>query len=154
MIWKTDYNLVRPHSAIGNLAPSIYAELSAPRKAAGRGAALHRGSALRPVAPPSQQGSNVVRTESRGSGHRYNALLYVRADAIPKLSDTVAATRIPDGVKIHDLSPLHWRLRRAALRLLPTGTITKLAAPLLRYSLMARQPPRLCSPPRGRPAVF
>jgi transposase InsO family protein len=30
MIWKNDYNLVRPHSAIGNLAPSIYAELSAP----------------------------------------------------------------------------------------------------------------------------
>jgi putative transposase len=30
MIWKDDYNLVRPHSAIGNLAPSIYAELNAP----------------------------------------------------------------------------------------------------------------------------
>jgi Integrase core domain len=29
MIWKNDYNLVRPHSAIGNLAPSIYAELFA-----------------------------------------------------------------------------------------------------------------------------
>jgi hypothetical protein len=64
--------------------------------------------------------------------------LYVRADAIPKLCDTVAATRIRDGVKIPDLSPLHWRLRRAALRLLPTGTVTKLA--VVKHQLMlARQ---------------
>jgi len=70
--------------------------------------------------------------------YRYNALLYVRADAIPKLSDTVAATRIRDGVKIPDLSPLHWRLRRAVLRLLSTGTVTKLA--IVKHQLMlARQ---------------
>src|SRR5262249_29012797 len=30
MIWKNDYNLVRPHSPIGSLAPSIYADLSPP----------------------------------------------------------------------------------------------------------------------------
>jgi Integrase core domain len=42
MIWKNDYNLVRPHSAIGNLALSIYAELSAPgTQRVGR--ALHWG---------------------------------------------------------------------------------------------------------------
>jgi putative transposase len=35
-IWKDDYNTVRPHSGVGNLAPSIYAGLSAP-KMQGRG---------------------------------------------------------------------------------------------------------------------
>jgi putative transposase len=28
--WKDDYNTVRPHSALGNLAPAIYAKLSVP----------------------------------------------------------------------------------------------------------------------------
>jgi len=30
-IWKDDYNTVRPHSGLGNLAPSIYAGLSPPK---------------------------------------------------------------------------------------------------------------------------
>jgi putative transposase len=64
MIWKNDYNLVRPHSAIGNLAPSIYAELSASRTQRGGALRYTGASAPRPVAPPSQQGSNVVRTLS------------------------------------------------------------------------------------------
>src|SRR5213078_4803766 len=42
-IWKDDYNTVRPHSGVGNLAPSIYAGLSAPKNATGWDAALHRG---------------------------------------------------------------------------------------------------------------
>lgn len=29
-IWKTDYNTVRPHSAIGNVPPAIYAKPSGP----------------------------------------------------------------------------------------------------------------------------
>src|SRR6266481_9778515 len=54
MIWKNDYNLVRPHSAIGNLAPSFYAELSAPGTQR-VGALRYTGRpAPRPVAPPSQ----------------------------------------------------------------------------------------------------
>lgn len=31
-IWRDDYNTVRPHSAIGNVPPAIYAKLSAPEK--------------------------------------------------------------------------------------------------------------------------
>jgi len=62
MILKNDYNLVKPHSAIGNLAPSIYAESTLPEcNGSGR---YTRDSAPRPVAPPSQQGSNVARTLS------------------------------------------------------------------------------------------
>jgi putative transposase len=29
-IWKDDYNTVRPHSALGNLPPAVYAKISAP----------------------------------------------------------------------------------------------------------------------------
>jgi putative transposase len=29
-IWKNDYNTVRPHSALGNLPPAAYAEITAP----------------------------------------------------------------------------------------------------------------------------
>jgi putative transposase len=74
-IWKNDYNLVRPHSAIGNLAPSIYAELSAPGMQRVGALRYTRGSTPRPVAPQSQQGSHLARTlqpldESWGLGHR------------------------------------------------------------------------------------
>ena len=28
--WRNDYNTVRPHSALGNLSPAAYAEITAP----------------------------------------------------------------------------------------------------------------------------
>jgi putative transposase len=55
--WKNDYNTVRPHSAIGNMPPAVYAKLSDP--AMQRDGSLRSwGSAPRPVASPSQRGSN------------------------------------------------------------------------------------------------
>jgi putative transposase len=55
--WKDDYNTVRPHSAIGNVPPAVYAKLSDP--AMQRDGSLRSwGSAPRPVASPSPQGSN------------------------------------------------------------------------------------------------
>src|SRR5690348_11499867 len=54
--WKLDYNTVRPHSAIGNIPPAAYANRSDPADATGRVAALARGYAPRPVAPPSRTG--------------------------------------------------------------------------------------------------
>ena len=59
-IWRDDYNTVRPHSAIGNVPPAVYAKLSDPAKQRDGSLRLW-GSAPRPVASPSQQGSNDVR---------------------------------------------------------------------------------------------
>ena len=61
-IWKDDYNTVRPHSALGNLPPAIYAKNSAPGLQRDGTLRYAEGSAPRPVAPPSQQGSNEART--------------------------------------------------------------------------------------------
>lgn len=61
--WKDDYNHSRPHSALNNVAPAIYAATFCASGMQRAGALkLPRGSAPRPVAPPSQQGSNDVRS--------------------------------------------------------------------------------------------
>ena len=60
--WKTDYNTVRPHSALGNVPPMAFAKLSAPGMQRDGSLELSRGSAPRPAAPPSLMGSNEERT--------------------------------------------------------------------------------------------
>ena len=60
-IWKDDYNTVRPHSAIGNVPPVVYAKFSDPAKQRDGSLELSWGSAPRPVASPSQSGSNDIR---------------------------------------------------------------------------------------------
>ena len=61
-IWKDDYNTVRPHSALGNLPPAVYAKISAPEMQRDGALRYVEGSAPRPVAFPSQQVSNEART--------------------------------------------------------------------------------------------
>jgi putative transposase len=56
--WKDDYNTVRPHSGLGNLTPAAYADGSAPGTQRDGTLRYVEGSAPRPVASPSQQGSN------------------------------------------------------------------------------------------------
>ena len=59
--WKDDYNTVRPHSAIGNVPPALYAKLSDP--------AMQRDGSLRSLGAPrpiplhhrARQGSNEER---------------------------------------------------------------------------------------------
>ena len=60
--WKHDYNTIRPHSALGNLAPVTYVMLSAPTMQRDGALELLEGSAPHPVAPPSHTGSNHHRT--------------------------------------------------------------------------------------------
>jgi putative transposase len=61
-IWRDDYNTIRPHSALGNLPPLTYAKLSVPDMQRDGALRYTEGSAPRPVAPPSQPGSNEART--------------------------------------------------------------------------------------------
>jgi len=60
--WKDDYNTVRPHSGVGNLPPAVYARLSVSAKQRDGTLRSLGGFAPRPVAPPSQTGSNDERT--------------------------------------------------------------------------------------------
>jgi putative transposase len=55
--WKDDYNTLRPHSALSNLPPALYANLSDPAKQRDGSLELPWGSAPHPVAPPGQHGS-------------------------------------------------------------------------------------------------
>lgn len=57
-MWKNDYNTVRPHSGVGNLPPAAYAKRSAPVTQRDGALRYTEGSAPRPVASPSQHGSN------------------------------------------------------------------------------------------------
>jgi putative transposase len=57
-MWRNDYNTIRPHSGVGNLPPAAYAELSAPVTQRDGALRYTEGSAPRPVASPSEQGSN------------------------------------------------------------------------------------------------
>jgi len=66
-IWKDDYNTVRPHSGLGNLPPSIYAGLSAPKMQWDGTLRYTEGSAPNPIASPSHQGSK----STRDSTHRW-----------------------------------------------------------------------------------
>lgn len=61
-VWRNDYNTVRPHSALGSVPPAIYAKLSAPGMQRDGTLELFGGSAPRPVASPSLNGSNDQRT--------------------------------------------------------------------------------------------
>ena len=61
-MWKDDHNTIRPHSALGNLPPAVFAKISAPGMQRDRALRYMEGSAPRPVAPPGQHRSNEART--------------------------------------------------------------------------------------------
>jgi putative transposase len=59
--WRNDYNTVRPHSSLGNLTPAAYATISDPGMQRDGTLRYTGGSAPRPIASPSQRGSNEAR---------------------------------------------------------------------------------------------
>ena len=61
--WRIDYNTVRPHGRLGKLPPAVYgATRRQPEEQRGGTLRDNGGSAPRPVAPPSQTGSNHEQT--------------------------------------------------------------------------------------------
>jgi hypothetical protein len=59
--------------------------------------------------------------------YRYNTLLYARAEHVGSLPEAIRRTAIGEGKRIPDVSPLPFRLRKAAVRLLPFGVQHELA---------------------------
>jgi putative transposase len=60
--WRIDYNTCRPNSTIGNLTPAAFAAESAFAMQRGETLRYPRGFAPRPVASPTQTGSNAEQT--------------------------------------------------------------------------------------------
>lgn len=58
--WRNDYNTVRPHSALGNRPPSVYAGLGAPMMQRDGALRSPDGFAPRPLAATTQ---SVIQTE-------------------------------------------------------------------------------------------
>jgi putative transposase len=56
--WKDDYNLVRPHSGLGHLPPAVYNNPGTPVMQRDGAPGLRLGQAPRPVASPTDRGSN------------------------------------------------------------------------------------------------
>ena len=67
--------------------------------------------------------------------YRYNMFLFVRSDAIARLSPAVAATRVDPLAPVADLAPLMWRMRRRALSALPPAVVTRMASAKHRFVL-------------------
>ncbi len=60
--WRIDYNIRRPHSAIGNLTPAAFAAESVLAMQRGETLRYPRGFAPRPIASPTPTGSNAEQT--------------------------------------------------------------------------------------------
>jgi SAM-dependent methyltransferase len=65
--------------------------------------------------------------------YRYNAILYVKSDAVGKLSAQATLHKIAPGRCIPDISPPAFRIRKTVVRLLP-GKVTNLLARIIAAS--------------------
>jgi SAM-dependent methyltransferase len=59
--------------------------------------------------------------------YRYNTLLYVSRDALPRLSADLQASLIPQGRGVPDLAPLGYRIRKQLVKRVPVPLMTAMA---------------------------
>jgi hypothetical protein len=69
--------------------------------------------------------------------YRYNTFLYVHESSVPALSSTIRATEIGSGQRIHDVAPVHFRVQKFFVRLLPYAARNWLARLKARMPLFA-----------------
>jgi SAM-dependent methyltransferase len=59
--------------------------------------------------------------------YRFNTFIYASETGAKRLSPAIAAALVPESARLSDVSPLAWRLRLAALRMLPPSAMDRLA---------------------------
>lgn len=59
--------------------------------------------------------------------YRYNVFLYASETGSQRLPQSIKDTLVTDYVKMHDVSPLSYKLRKAVVRLLPVSIMTWIA---------------------------
>jgi SAM-dependent methyltransferase len=88
-----------------------------------------------------------VRPRVDGNGaiepwYRYNVMFFAHDSIAERLPPEVASTRVPDGARIRDFSPIGFRLRKLLMRSLPGSAVSLLAVwkhKLVVRSLQRRQ---------------
>lgn len=59
--------------------------------------------------------------------YRFNVFLYASEAAIDRLNTDVLKTEVPGGIRLSDVSPLPYRVRKGLVRMLPVSVVTRLA---------------------------
>jgi SAM-dependent methyltransferase len=68
--------------------------------------------------------------------YRYNVMFFAHDSVAAQLPAAVAATRIPDGARVRDFSPIAYRFRKTFMRLLPETIVSMLA--VVKHKLVVR----------------
>ena len=59
--------------------------------------------------------------------YRFNVFLYVKEDSLLDLPDSIRITLVPPDVKLSDISPRIYQIRKAFVKTLPVAVMTRLA---------------------------
>ena len=59
--------------------------------------------------------------------YRYNTFLYIKSNQLDTIPDSLRSTRVPNGSKLRDISPLTYKIRKSIIRLIPVSLATSIA---------------------------
>ncbi len=59
--------------------------------------------------------------------YRFNTIIYANEAGAARLSNAIRATRLPDDARLPDGGDMAWKLRRTAVRLIPSGLVKPVA---------------------------